>query len=145
MPHLIAYAMIIWFLSVLVAQPSHACSCPPHLPPYAALRQAIAVFSGKVLEVEVSKTEKHVTLEVLRVWKGELGGTVAITTPRYGPACGVAFSTEGDAKYLIYSHMQDEEEGKLATNSCTRTRPLSEAEEDLQVLGEGKPRIAPEP
>lgn len=73
-----------------------------------------------------------VSLRVSEVWKGPDQGTLQVSTPSQGGACGYHF--EEGREYLVYAH------GKqgLKTHICTETKPLAEADADLAVLGEGE-------
>ena len=52
-------------------------------------------------------------------------------------ACGFPFKEE--TEYLIYATGRGEGEKKaLSTSLCARTKPLANAKEDLDALGEGK-------
>lgn len=112
------------------------------------LSHADAVFSGEVVDLE--KSPPHTTmmegtmttvmgggndtvsLRVSEVWKGPDQGTLQVSTPSQGGACGYHF--EEGREYLVYAH------GKqgLKTHICTETKPLAEADADLAVLGEGE-------
>ncbi|MEX2213382.1 MAG: hypothetical protein WD768_04600 [Phycisphaeraceae bacterium] len=96
---------VIVLLAVAAAAPlTFACSCAPPPPPKEALKGSVAVFSGKCVEVKIDEKgfTKHVTIEVDRVWKGEVGKKVTITTAVHGATCGYGFTTKGDATYLVY-------------------------------------------
>jgi hypothetical protein len=103
-----------------------------------ALSDSEAVFSGEVVAVEQGTATARspgydtVTLRTSEVWKGTGRGTVEVSTPSQGGACGNHFK-EGRG-YLIYAY------GKrgLKTDSCTETKPLAKAGADLAVLGDGE-------
>ncbi len=111
-----------------------ACSCAPPPPPKQALAGSTAVFAGKCVDVTIKDNQKIATFEVTRVWKGEVGEKVVVTTAVHGATCGFAFTTKGDATYLVYCYG---EKDKLATNICTRTNTLAGGKQDLKDLGEG--------
>jgi hypothetical protein len=99
------------------------------------------VFSGKCIEVkQANQFTKQCTFEVARVWKGDIGKKVTITTASNGAACGYGFDTKGEATYMVYCFGKAD---ALQTNLCTRTRTLSGAQEDLKELGEGAPPQEP--
>jgi hypothetical protein len=112
-----------------------ACSCPPPPAVKVALEQSSAVFSGKVLKVEVdeAKHQRTVTIEVVRAWKGMEKKTVVITTGSNDGICGYNF--QKDMSYLVYANG---EVGTLSTNICTRTKGIEQAKADLEELGEGR-------
>lgn len=125
----------------------HACSCVMPGAPAEELKSHAAVFAGQVVSlsqpnrfgqaVSPSFAETGVEFQVNRVWKGDVGENTRITTPPTGGACGVPF-VEGE-EYLVYAYASAQEDGGYAANICSRTRPLSEAAEDLEALGEGNP------
>jgi hypothetical protein len=113
-----------------------ACRCKPPPPPKEALKNAAAVFAGKV-SAKKAGGEVVVTFDVSKAWKGVDAKTITVRTPRDSAACGFTFEME--KSYLIYAHRDSEgAEAKLSTNICTRTKLLSEAKDDLIELGEGK-------
>jgi len=134
-------------LAFLASRDLAACSCAPPPPPKEALGKASAVFSGKVVRMEKPKPRQgagpirptqafgkvKVVIQVSRVWKGDLGKEVTLTTNASSAACGYGFRP--DEVYLIYCHG---EKHALSTNLCTRTKPLADAGEDLTELGVGQ-------
>lgn len=135
---------------------------PP--PPGVAAASAEAVFEARVEAVAADASSPDAfmglvryDLEVLRVWKGELGPTSQLTTRASGAACGRSL-TVGKV-YIFYAAKR--EDGELTDSLCSRTRLSSTADEDLAVLGPGNsplggrtvtepttrepPRIAPPP
>lgn len=127
--------LLIVAVLALPAPPVLACSCPPPPPPKEAMEKSTAVFSGKVLKVEVdeAKHQRTVTIEVERAWKGMDRKTVVITTGSNDGICGYNF--QKDRSYLVYA---DGEDGKLSTNICTRTKGIEQAKMDIEALGEGR-------
>jgi len=120
----------------LVVRSAAACSCAPPPPPKQALEAAVAVFSGKVVEIKPGDqpfAPKQVTFEVNRSFKGVDGGRVSVTTAADSAMCGYAF--QQGKSYLVYCYG---EKKSLSTNICTRTRNIETAGEDLKELGEGK-------
>ena len=89
--------------ALLPAAPVRAYSCKSPPPPREAMGKMAAVFSGKAVKVEADQKahQVHATFEVIRVWKGEVGKTVTVTTNDNGGSCGFAFH-EGDG-YLVYA------------------------------------------
>jgi MYXO-CTERM domain-containing protein len=111
-------------------------------PPVEAAREdATAVFEGRVLSIEdvpsagePSVGEKLVTLAVVRTWKGvESDERIAVYTNAQSAACGYSFAK--DTSYLVYARSSDDK--KLNVSSCSRTKPLADAADDLKVLGAG--------
>ncbi len=116
-----------------------ACSCVMPLSATESLAESTAVFAGKVVDMEVSDGEiistadpVTVTFEVSKVWKGAEAETIVLTTAREGSSCGYSF--EENEEYIVYTHGEADQ---LSTNSCSRTKLLADAEEDLQELDSG--------
>lgn len=111
---------------------------PP--PPAVAAERADAVFEARVEAVtaDASAPDSFVglvryDLEVLRVWKGELGPVTQLSTRASNSACGRSL-TVGKV-YILYASKRDD--GELTDNTCSRSRLASTADEDLAVLGPG--------
>lgn len=108
----------------------YACSC---LPPGSVQEEAIdadAVFAGQVTQIDpgVEKDEVKVTLNITELFKGG-EETVVVGTMKYSDACGYEFRK--GKSYLVYALRSG---NNLGTSLCSRTRALSQAEEDLTVL-----------
>ena len=56
---------------------------------------------------------------------------IDIATHHQGSACGYMFQI--GRSYLVYASDRDED-GRLSTNSCTRTRPVENAAFDIEIL-----------
>jgi hypothetical protein len=128
----------------LWAAPALACKCMPQSPAD-SLAQAVAVFEGKVVELREPEpgkggpaAERGVKLAVVRAWKGVESEVVDLLTPSDGAACGYKFSQ--GASYLVYASADS---SGLRVISCSRTRPMSEAGEDLGLLGMGATPVDP--
>lgn len=101
------------------------------------------MFEGRVDSVQRSDGAGMLRYElaVLRVFKGELAATTSIVTASSGATCGRSFVL--GKRYLIYAHLTPD--GALGDGLCSRTRPISTADEDLAVLGPGTPPRAAAP
>ncbi len=132
------------------------CRCARAAGPHEERARADAIFSGRVLalrahpEPSVDSTaadttlspellgryvvwalERHqVTIEVHRVWKGDVARRVEVFTPIDSARCGVAL--EVGKEYLVY--VNHATTGRWRTNGCSRTRLLAEAQSDLPAL-----------
>lgn len=119
---------------------AYACTCATVYPPEDAIAESTAVFSGKVIEIrDIDQQYYQAVFDVEESWKGIEEEPVIITTATSGDFCGYGF--EIDKEYLVYAHGQTQPIGArpdLGTGICTRTAPISSAEADLLVLGEGK-------
>lgn len=142
---LLRMAMIAALASPLMIAPdcASACSCagiagtPRERVGY-ALSKSEAVFTGEVTAVSETASRPNtaapegstvkVTFKVSEVWKGEARETVEVTTDADpGTSCGFPF--EKGQEYLVYAS-----EGMKAS-TCSETKPLSIAGQDLEVLG----------
>ncbi len=127
----------LWFLAV--PAPSHACSCITPGSPQEELAKSAAVFAGSVVSVkehepflkimQSSTDPTAVEFAVSEVWKGPVGRTSSFSTARLGASCGFTFA-EGK-EYIVYSR------DGANVSLCSRTTLISDAEEDLDALGEG--------
>jgi hypothetical protein len=123
----LALAMII-----LIALPavSWACSCIEPPPPLEALKDATAVFSGRVLTAAPDAANGFTyTMRVHAVWKGSTKPEAEVTTSDVA-MCGLWM--EPGMEFLVYA---GGEESSLSTHSCSRSKPLVSAEADLAELG----------
>ena len=136
---------IIWIAALLVCAQAEnpACTCSLPLPKDSlkkqvkkALTESRAVFAGKVLEINESPQAYSVVvrLKVEQSWKGLFLEEINIVTGRGGGDCGYRF--EVGESYIVYAYGPSE--SILATDICQRTAKLTEAREDLKVLGKGK-------
>ena len=109
---------------------SSACSCAGPGSLHDAYQKADAVFAGEVVSIDsIDFGTLRVRLTVSQTWKGISSTTIDIFTAAYGTACGYYFQV--GSTYLVYAYMY---EGALETNSCTLTKQLSSASEDLTFL-----------
>jgi hypothetical protein len=130
--------LIVYLASAGVAI---ACTCGT-ITPEAALAGSDAVFSGTAETIEVlSPTNAwanvKVTFRPRDVWKGT-NAPLVIYTASSQTICGYTFLR--GSNYLVYAQ-QTSRAGRpiLTTDLCSRTRALSEAAADLQVLRSRKP------
>ena len=127
----------------------YACECDEANSPYERLNEASAVFLGRVTSMHFENwpfdidsadvpLDEPLTVEfsVRTVWKGKIPERMQLNTVR-SEGCGYPFNNHVD--YLVYA---DGEQGALEVWACSHTRLASEAQEDLDALGEG---YAPEP
>ena len=131
----------IWFL--LDTRAVHACSCLAPPPPAEALAKSMGVFAGEVvsrrllydanaplwkLRDDPSRFAIEYEFKVSAVWKGPSHETPFIVGG--GGPCKSVFA-EGE-RYLVYS--RDGESSYF----CSRTTHFSRAQEDFDVLGQGR-------
>ncbi len=133
----LALAILLAVGLALVASPERvfACSCVVPGSPSEELAESGAVFLGRpfswknIGEDDWGGEIVEVAFEVETIWKGPLSETIYVTTRANEASCGYTFSAH---KYIVYT---DE---RFRTWLCSRTRPLSEAAEDLAELGPGQ-------
>ena len=90
-----------------------------------------AIFSGKVVGiVKDGAFIRRVKIRVENSWKGDAAKIVTITTPSDGGMCGYSF-VKG-ASYLIYAN--GNEKNGLLVDICSRTKGISDAQEDIETL-----------
>ncbi|RXT06563.1 hypothetical protein [Ammoniphilus sp. CFH 90114] len=139
------FVLLISFLSIPTA--GYACSCVETPSPQVALNQADAVFVGRAENITTdnkfslgsSVDPVLISFEVSTVWKGNEQNNVEVMTVSGSESCGYSFDL--GKEYLVYAFKNDR--GELQTNICTRTTPLSAAQDDLQALGEGRSPYSP--
>jgi MYXO-CTERM domain-containing protein len=123
---------------------AYACTCLPPPPVATAVADASAVFAGRILEVTDPAgpgDDMIARFAITRVWKGPTDRTeIEIRTAANSAACGLSF--EEDDTWLIYA---DSFEGNLTASLCSRSKPLSVAQEDLAELGPGSVPGGPGP
>lgn len=122
---------ILFILIALLGQYTFACDCEK--PTFqAAYDSANLIFVGKATEVTTNWMSGgwKATFVVENSWKMPTEGVLVVNTP-WEKDCGVLFQV--GQKYLIYA----KKKFTTKTNVCHGTRLLSEANEDLQALGEG--------
>jgi hypothetical protein len=117
-----------------------ACSCLPTKSTAQELEQSTAVFSGKVIQIKRRKQAENifasveVTFRVEKAWKGLKRKTITVYTSSNSASCGYSFRV--NQTYLVYANGNDED--KLSTGICSRTKRIKDAREDLKELGKGK-------
>jgi hypothetical protein len=143
--------LVIWGSTSVVAD--QGCGCLSFISKDAPIKTKVeyerknsrAVFSGEVVEVGTVKGDTssfkgslEVTFKLRESWKGieEKTKTVKVITSVPKTAnCGYDFKV-GES-YLVYV-LKNKVYGEMLTNTCTRTRKLTQASEDLKALGNGK-------
>ena len=129
-------AITAFALVTLSAGTALACSCLERAP-CQAYGEASAVFVGTVIDSRVITTKRDkyerskraVRLSVDTPFRGVTGSEVELTTGMGGGDCGFRFVPS--EQYLVYAY---ENEGKLSTGICSRTRSVSRAAEDLSYI-----------
>ena len=125
-----------------VSVSAEACSCMPPGPPCEAVWQAGLVFSGKVTEIvslEPSRpglppelAPKRIRFAINEAFRGT--DTKEIELQSRGGGSGMCdFDFRVGEEYLVYAHHRGDALG-WATSTCSRTRLLRNAAEDLAYL-----------
>ena len=94
------------------------------------LKAANSVFSGRAIKVSEEVARRVAEFDVERVWKGARSRRISVRTGTH--LYGSRFK-EGET-YLVYAFGEKD----LSTSSCSRTKPLRSASQDLAELGEGQ-------
>ena len=110
------------------AEKAFACSCEASLEPekkqvQEAFTSSGAIFSGEVIKVNESQTDKNsllVKFKATKLWKGELKREIIITTNKDSAMCGYGF--EVGKKYLVYANGLKND---LFVDNCSRTTNMS--------------------
>ncbi len=139
---------LVALCALMMMSIASACSCMMPGTPADEMANSDAVFQGRVVKIEMpvpndGTGSATVTLDVSKVWKGQKSKTITVSTATNSAACGficespdcTAGFKEG-GEYIVYAGDYNGD-GALSTSICTRTKLLSEAQEDLEGLGEG--------
>ncbi len=136
------FPLLFIICAVILLLPSncvYACSCIEPESPQVQLQKSVAVFKGKVMNInrptnigEGFLNPVKVTFAVSESWKGSSDKTLVVSTNPDGASCG--FSFKQGQEYVVYANGTATE---LVTTICTRTRTIGDASEDLSVLGKG--------
>jgi len=98
-------------------------------------KEARVIFMGRVTDVVKEGVSYRASLAIEKSWKGDQHDDVTIYS---GGGCMVWF--EKGQEYLVYGYKDNE--NRLQTDMCMRTRPIPLASEDLKRLG--KPKVTRE-
>ena len=137
---LLLTTLLAYSLVVVAATQALACSCVPPQPDRKAVKEAAAVFTGSVVEVEdgveIGMDPVTWTFAVDTVYKGDVAAEQEITSHTQSAACGLVFKEQ--KRYVVFAY-EDEEgllsRGDLTTNSCMNTRELDPADKlELQPI-----------
>jgi hypothetical protein len=122
----------------LTAAPfAHACSCTEPKGPQEELGTAHAVFTGQASRVKQNIFQRlfgttQIEFTVHQSWKGVDQKKITMKTSANTTACGYHFEEGKD--YLVYANGN---EGSTIS-SCSRTKLVSQAGEDIKALGESQ-------
>ena len=133
---------VVVLISLFCAGRAFACTCVKPGPPCKALGEASVVFSGTVKGVtegarkqkpngEVDFSPRLFKFSVEEIFSGNPTRVTEVATGLGTDDCGYPFVT--GASYLVYAY-RDAKDDRLYTSSCTRTKRVANASEDLQYL-----------
>ncbi len=132
---------LIGLASFAQTSEARACSCM-RLTPSEGLSSSYAVFTGEVTKIEPNTATKfggvEITLQVKKVWKGDIGEQVQVRTAGSSAACGYSF-VKGET-YLLYADR--DEADPMRVSLCSRTALVASAQEDLDFLGKPSQEFA---
>ncbi len=121
----IGSSLLVSYL-LFAAYAAIACDCAAKQT-FDAFESAEAVFIGKVTDTG-GLVNPYVDFTVEKSWKSADTDELSINVT----GCDI-MSFKTNQRYLVYAY---EDAGSLYTGSCTRTRILSDAEEDLNYLND---------
>lgn len=138
---------ILLVLLLLTLKPAvHGCTCLLSESATEGLKQADAVFAGKVTKIRKHKPPKgepashaydmidvEAVFEATTAWKGIKEKKISVFTASQSATCGYSFRE--DESYLVYANR--DQAGRLITSICSRTQKLKAAQDDLKELGTG--------
>src|SRR2546430_13451089 len=124
---------------VLAAGRTFACECAGSRPPCQEYWEASAVFIGTVINSRTVTVKEGTYPEQMRavrisldeIFRGVEGAEVEILTGFGGGDCGFGFRQA--QQYLVYAY-RSEQDQKLYTSICTRTKLVSAADKDLAYM-----------
>lgn len=132
---------------LLTASSAFSCSCISNGPPCQSFGNTAAVFIGTPTEVKqttaklTSSDEEYpqrlFTFQVQEPFRGVNTAQIEVRTGMGGGDCGYNFRL--GERYLVYASF-DAANGLYGTSICTRTRPVSDAAEDLEYISGLKDR-----
>ena len=114
------------------------CPCEAAGPPCAEYWKAAVIFRGRVEQIQTATATAHfplgariVTFSVFEAFTGDEGrARVDVQTAGAPAGCGYRFAS--GREYLVYATRAGD--GTLITGSCSRTRAIGRAAEDLAYI-----------
>ncbi len=122
----------------LLPHRTSACDCAEPGPPCKAFANVPVVSAGRVVKIATISLkapsgdpyeDRLIFLEVEQSYRGSVGKAAEVVTG--SGDCGYDFRM--GEHYLVYAYPHPQS-GKLYTGICQRTRPISEAGDDLEYL-----------
>jgi len=131
-------AVIAWWSWISFA--AYACICFHRIPVCEAYNSSSVIFIGEVSEITaIENRELRVRFMLQRSYRGVEGTEVEVVTGMGGGDCGYQFIK--GTTYFVYAY-RNLRDNRIQTSTCTRTRTLTDAGEDLAFFRE-LPNAAP--
>lgn len=134
-------SLVLIQITTFHSSKAYACSCA-YGDTKEKLKNSSTVFEGKVVNIGDAKSfspysqVREYTFAVERAWKGVKDKHITIFSFDDGSSmCGYQFSQ--DQTYIVYAMKDKNKDNMLLTSLCSNNLLISEAEEDLKLLGTG--------
>lgn len=150
----VVWAVISVFYVLVFTSNIFACECVPLKSLADELSNSELVFTGKVVHINSPKSTKisgnigvfiegkeitgisltaptSIKFRIIQNLKGTIS-TRYVTITTFSGCCDCGFTFQKNTEYLVYAYKNDE--GRLETSVCTRTKLKSQAEEDLKQI-----------
>ncbi len=134
---IVRFALVLLMLAV--ARDVHACSCQPAAPLCETFFSHRAVFAGTVRSINpvertsVGPENVRVDFEEVIAFRGVEGSTQSVMISEAGlGSCSYPFKV--GERYVVYASRGNVAGAPLFTSTCSRTRRIAEAAEDLQFF-----------
>jgi hypothetical protein len=128
------FILLAIFIVLLSADRASACLCLP-VSACETYKHAPAIFVALVTDIDPARKDpnelQYAHLSIEQTFKGTNESKVKFL--QGSPGIGCSFIFEEGERYLLYA-TYDEESKTFYTNTCTRSRPLAYAAEDLDYL-----------
>ncbi len=135
---MLGFLALLGALTVAAPCETGVCSCVGRRDVQSALRNADAVFTGRVVSVRNPRPwwrrdpdpQRRVTLRVDRAWKGVDSRTVVMIM---GLSSSCEFQFRRGESYLVFAYRR--QNGALGTSICSRTETIDRAAAAVRDLG----------
>jgi len=142
-------SILVFF--ILIVNQGKACYCFDSLSlsqriDFEMVQDYSVIFSGKLIELKIdgsiynsqNENPEIYNFQIIESWHGIDDNSEVLSVYTRKGSCGKYF--EMDSTYLIYGKFVEESTVLpfVYTDGCTRTKRLSHALEDLELLGPGK-------
>lgn len=136
MRKLLAPLVVSFFLIAIGPATAEACSCAPSGPPCQEVWESPLIFAGTVIDLDQSAgtlSPTRVRFRITEAFRGTEAGVIDIhLRGSMGASCDPPFKM-GES-WLVYANNQWEGGPGWTTSTCSRTRLLGAAGEDLEYL-----------